>query len=74
MKIRNVLFAAVLAASPLTGVLAQGTGGSDSQSDATSASQPGATGSTVVPGDKSTASGDQKGTADTKAGGVSGGK
>ena len=74
MKMRNMIFAIVLAVSPLTGVLAQGTSGSNSGKDVTNSSQPGATGSTVVPGDKSTAGGDQKATDETKTGQVSGGK
>lgn len=85
MKMRNIVLATVLAISPLTGVLAQGTApetkaGSTKESTAmkngstTNPHQAGATGSTVVPGDKSTVAGAHKATADTKTGGVAGGK
>ena len=74
MNLRNVFLAALLAASPLPAAMAQGSSAADSPKQVTNPSQPGATGSTVVPGDKSTQSGDLKGTDDTKRGGVSGGK
>ena len=85
MNLRNIVLAAVLAISPLTGVLAQTTGPgikADSMKEssavdkgsATSPHQAGATGSTVVPGDKSTVASDSKATTDTKTGGVAGGK
>jgi hypothetical protein len=85
MKICSAVFAAILAISPLTTALAQGTGPgtkADSATEstamkngsATNAHEAGATGSTVVPGNKSTVAGDQKATAETKAGAVTGGK
>ena len=81
MKMRNIFFATVLVINPLTSVLAQGTGpGMKADStgmkdgSVTNSHQAGATGSTVVTGDKSTVAGDHKATADTKTGGVAGGK
>lgn len=79
MNLRNIVFAAVLAISPLSGVLAQGTGPqikADSMGEsravdngsALSAHQSGATGSTVVPGNKSTVASDHKATTETKTG------
>ena len=75
---RNILFAAVLAISPLTGALAQGTGtgsttGSAATTDSSNPNQAGATGSTTVPGNKSSTAADDKATAETKQGHVSGG-
>lgn len=82
MKIRHFIFAAALAASPLTGALAQGNsptaGAADTKSSdpkpansaATNSKTPGATGSTVVPGSNSTISGDKAATADAKTGGT----
>lgn len=85
MNLRNIAFAAVLAITPLTSVLAQGTGPgikADSMKESSAVSngsapavqQPGATGSTVVTGNKSTVAGDHKATTETKTGGVAGGK
>ena len=81
MKMPNIYFATMLAIVPLTSVLAQGSGPAtktDStvmkDGSATNSHQAGATGSTVVPGDKSTIAGDHKATVDTKTGGVAGGK
>jgi hypothetical protein len=85
MKMRNIAFATMLAISPLTGALAQGTGPglkADSMKESTAMKdgsstnphQAGATGSTVVPGDKSSVAGDHKATTETKTGGVAGGK
>ncbi len=85
MKMRNFVFAALLAISPLTGVLAQTTGpaikadsmkesGAVDNGSATTPHQAGATGSTNVPGNKSSVASNQKGTAETKTGGVAGGK
>lgn len=73
---RNIIFAAVLAISPLTGALAQGTGAGSTTGAATKDSsnpnQAGATGSTVVPGSNSSAAGDDKATTETKQGQTSG--
>ncbi|WP_428491194.1 hypothetical protein [Rhodopila sp.] len=72
---RNIVLAVMLAISPLTGALAQTTTGKTAES--TAAASPhkgGATGSTVVPGNKSTMAGSHKATAETKKGRVSGGK
>ena len=85
MNLRNIVLAAALAISPLTSVLAQTTGPgikADSMKESSAvdngsapgAHQAGATGSTVVAGDKSTVAGDKKATTDTKTGGVAGGK
>jgi hypothetical protein len=85
MKMRKFVFAAMLAISPLTCAFAQSTG-PDVKADSTKEStaikdgsganprQQGSTGSTVVPGDNSSIAGDHKATADTKTGGVAGGK
>ena len=80
MRICNFLFVGVLAISPLTSVLAQGTGPdlkADSTREATDVKngsgtnphQAGVNGSTATPGNNSTDSANRKGTAD----GVSGG-
>ena len=86
MKLRNVLFAAVLAVSPLTSSLAQQTtmpdvkAGSAKEANevkngaATTPTQPGATGSSKVTGDHSTVAGDQQATDRVKGGGGGGGK
>ena len=85
MNIRNIALATILAISPLSGVLAQGTGPgikADSTQESNAVKdgaaknphQPGATGSTVVPGNKSSLAGDHKATAERKAGGTAGGK
>lgn len=80
MKIQNVFLAAVLAATPFAGAIAQSVApdvkaGSQSeaamvrQGSATDTRKPGATGSSVVPGDNSTVAGDQKATDRAKTGG-----
>lgn len=84
MRKRNVLIAGLLTISPLTVAFAQGTahdtkagssiGGASKDAGAVDSHKPGATGSAVVPGDKSTVAGDRKATMDTKSGGVSGGR
>jgi hypothetical protein len=85
MKIRSAVFAAILAINPLMTVLAQGTSPgtkADSATEstamkdgsATNSHESGATGATFVPGNKSNVAGDQKATAETKAGSVAGGK
>ena len=84
MNLRNLVLAAVLAISPLTGVLAQSTGPgikADSMKESSAVdngsapnAQPGATGSSMVTGNKSTVASDNKATTDTKTGGVAGGK
>jgi hypothetical protein len=84
MKMRYLALVATLAVSPLA-AFAQSTGpntkaGNTTESTAikngaaTNANQPGATGSTVVPGDKSSVAGDHKGTAEQKTGTISGNK
>ncbi len=85
MKFRNILFAAILALTPLAGAVAQGTtspgmkAGSSSEASemkngsAANPRQPGATGTTVVPGNHSTIAGDAKATASRKSGGGGGG-
>jgi hypothetical protein len=83
MKVRYIVFAATLAASPLAAAFAQSTSPStkaDSMTEstamkngsATNPNQAGATGSTVVPGDKSSVAGDRKGTAEQKTGQTTG--
>lgn len=72
---RNIVLAVMLAISPLTGALAQGTTNNNTESTAAeSQHKAGATGSTVVPGNKSSVAGNQKATTETKQGHVSGGK
>lgn len=85
MKLHGMLCVVVMAMIPLTGALAQGTGPNlkaDSAKEANevkgdsakSPRQPGATGSTVVPGSHSTVAGDQKATDRKQTGGGGGGK
>jgi hypothetical protein len=85
MTTRNFVFATVLALTPMAGALAQGStvpdikAGSSSEASqmkngsATNPRQPGATGSTIVRGDRSTIAGDQKATTLRKTGGGGGG-
>jgi hypothetical protein len=85
MNIRNAVLVGLLAISPLTDALAQGTTGPDVKAGSSSEStaikngsgtnphQPGATGSVVVSGSNSTVSGDRKATDLEKKGSVSGG-
>lgn len=79
---RKIVLAAILAISPLTAALAQGTTGPGLKADSTTESkavkdgsnpnQAGATGSKVVPGNKSTVASDHKSTTEMKAGAASG--
>lgn len=84
MKMRYLAIAAALAVSPLATAFAQGTGPNTKADTAESTAikkgaaanphQPGATGSTVVTGDKSTVAGDHKATAEQKTGASPSGK
>ena len=79
MIVRSLFMAVILAASSGGIALAQGTSPNtkaDNAAEATatrngsgSPAKPGATGSTVVTGDKSTVAGDSKATTDTRTGG-----
>jgi hypothetical protein len=84
MKICNFLFVGVLAVSPIAAAFAQGTGPNmkaDASKEATATkdgsatnpNQPGATGSTLVPGSNSTVAGDKGGTQLSKTGDTTGG-
>jgi hypothetical protein len=84
MKTRHLLPVALLALTPLTGALAQGTGPNakaDNTKEITANKEgssdtmkPGATGKTVVPGSNSTVAGDSNSTANAKTvGGTAGG-
>lgn len=85
MNIRRIVVAAMLTVSPLTAALAQGGTGPDLKADskteansvkngaATDTRTPGATGSTVVPGNHSSVAGDNAATARAKSGGGGGG-
>jgi hypothetical protein len=84
MKIQSLFFAGILAISPLSAVVAQSTGpdmkaGGAAEADsvkngaAKNPGQPGATGSTVVPGNQSTVAADHKGTYEQKTGQTAGG-
>ena len=84
MKVPYIVFAATLIASPLAAAFAQGTTSPSTKADSTAEStavkngsatnpnQAGATGATVVPGDKSSVAGDRKGTAEQKTGQTTG--
>ena len=79
---RNIVLVALLAISPMTAALAQGTTGSAMTADSTTAMKDGAanphragaTGSKVVPGTQSSIAGNHKATVETKQGHVAGGK
>ena len=80
---RNIVLAAMLAISPMTAALAQGTTtGSGMTGDSTTAvkngaadpHKAGATGSKVVPGTQSSVAGNHKATVETKQGHTAGGK
>ena len=84
MKIRNVLLAAMLTATPLAAAVAQQSVSPDIRADntheatefkdgAATKTTPGATGSAKVQGDHSTVAGDQSATDRTKTGGGGGG-
>ncbi len=84
MKVRYIIFAATLIATPLAAAIAQSTTSPTTKADspaeskamkngsATNPNQAGATGTTIVPGDKSSVAGDQKGTAEQKTGQTAG--
>ena len=82
MKLRYVVSAALLAAYPLCGALAQQTttpavGAGNTKEDTAvrqgmAMNKPGETGRTVVPGSNSSVSGDKSATAETKTGSTGG--